>query len=35
MVLLQDHLRFLKNEMKKSEEPIPDKITFTLSTSEK
>ena len=35
MVLLQDHLRFLKNEMKKSEEPIPDKITFRLSTSEK
>jgi predicted secreted protein with PEFG-CTERM motif len=35
IVLLQDHLRFLKNEMKKSEEPIPDKITFTLSTSEK
>ena len=35
MVLLQDHLKFLKNEMKKSEEPIPDKIYFTLSTSEK
>ena len=35
MVLLQDHLKFLKNEMKKSEEPIPDKISFTLSTSEK
>jgi len=35
MVLLQDHLRFLKNVMKESEEPIPDKITFTLSTSEK
>ncbi len=35
MVLLQDHLKFLKNEMKKSEEPIPDKITFTLSTSKK
>ena len=34
-VLLQDHLRFLKNEMKKSEEPIPDNIIFTLSTSEK
>ena len=34
MVLLQDHLRFLKNEMKKSEEPLPDKMTFTLSTSE-
>ena len=34
MVLLQDHLRFLKNEMKKSEEPIPDKMNFILSTSE-
>ncbi|QDI89041.1 PEFG-CTERM sorting domain-containing protein [Candidatus Nitrosopumilus sp. SW] len=34
-VLLQDHLRFLKNEMKKSDEPLPDNIVFTLSTSEK
>lgn len=34
-VLLQDHLRFLKNEMKKSDKPLPDKIVFTLSTSEK
>ncbi|MDH3736671.1 MAG: PEFG-CTERM sorting domain-containing protein, partial [Nitrosopumilus sp.] len=34
-VLLQDHLRFLKNEMKKSDEPIPENIVFTLSTSEK
>ena len=33
LVLLQDHLRYLKNEMKKSEEPIPDNIVFTLSTS--
>ncbi|MCE2505343.1 MAG: PEFG-CTERM sorting domain-containing protein [Nitrosopumilaceae archaeon] len=33
-VLLQDHLRFLKNEMKKLDEPLPDKIVFTLSTSE-
>ena len=33
-VLLQDHLRYLKNEMKKSETPIPDTITFTLSASE-
>jgi len=33
-VLLQDHLRFLKNEMKKSDEPLPDNIVFTLSTSE-
>ncbi len=34
-VLLQDHLRFLKNEMKKTDEPIPDNMAFTLSTSEK
>ena len=34
LVLLQDHLRFLKNEMKKSDEPLPDNIVFTLSTSE-
>ena len=34
-VLLQDHLRFLKNEMKKLDEPLPDNIVFTLSTSEK
>jgi len=34
-VLLQDHLRFLKNEMKKSEEPLPDNMVFTLSTTEK
>ena len=33
-VLLQDHLRFLKNEMKKSETPLPDNIVFTLSTNE-
>lgn len=33
-VLLQDHLRFLKNEMKKSGEPLPDNIVFTLITSE-
>ncbi len=33
-VLLQDHLRFLKNEMKKSDELLPDSIVFTLSTSE-
>ncbi len=32
-VLLQDHLRFLKNEMKKSDESLPDNIVFTLSTS--
>ena len=34
-VLLQDHLRFLKNQMKKSGEPLPDNIVFTLSTNEK
>ncbi|MFB5620804.1 MAG: PEFG-CTERM sorting domain-containing protein [Nitrosopumilus sp.] len=34
-VLLQDHLRFLKNEMKKSDEPLPDNIVFTLSKSDK
>ncbi len=34
-VLLQDHLRFLKNQMKKSDEPIPDKMIFTLTTNEK
>lgn len=34
-VLLQDHLRFLKNEMKKSETPLPDNIVFTLSTNDK
>ena len=33
-VLLQDHLRFIKNQMKKSGEPIPDKIVFVLSASE-
>ncbi len=33
-VLLQDHLRFIKNQMKKSGEPLPEKIVFTLSTSE-
>jgi predicted secreted protein with PEFG-CTERM motif len=34
-VLLQDHLRFLKNEMKKSDESLPDNIVFTLSTGNK
>ena len=34
-VLLQDHLRFLKNQMKKSEEPLPDNMVFTLHTTEK
>ncbi len=35
LILLQDHLRFLKNQMKKSEEPLPDNMVFTLSTTEK
>ena len=34
-VLLQDHLRFLKNQMKKSGEPLLDNMIFTLSTTEK
>lgn len=33
-VLLQDHLRFLKNQMEKSDEPLPDNMVFTLSTTE-
>ncbi len=33
-VLLQDHLRFMKNEMKKSGDPLPDNMKFRLSTSE-
>ncbi|MGH1567129.1 MAG: PEFG-CTERM sorting domain-containing protein [Nitrosopumilus sp.] len=33
-ILLQDHLRYLKNEMKKLDEPLPDNISFTLSTTE-
>ncbi len=33
-VLLQDHLRFLKNEMRASEQPLPDNIVFKLSASE-
>lgn len=32
-VLLQDHLRFIKNQMKNSNQPLPDKMIFTLSTS--
>jgi len=34
LVLLQDHLRYMKNEMKKSGDPLPDNMLFTLSTSE-
>ncbi len=33
LVMLQDHLRYLKNEMKKSDEPLPDNMKFKLSTS--
>jgi predicted secreted protein with PEFG-CTERM motif len=33
-VLLQDHLRFIKNQIQKSGEPLPDKIIFTLSKGE-
>ena len=34
-VLLQDHLKKKKNQMKKSGDPLPDNIVFTLTTSEK
>ncbi len=34
LVLLQDHLRFMKNEMKKSGDTLPDNMQFRLSTSE-
>ena len=33
-VLLLDHLRYLKNEMRESGESLPDKIMFKLSASE-
>ena len=33
-VLLQDHLRFLKNQIKDTGEPLPDNMVFTLTTSE-
>ena len=33
-VLLQDHLRYLKNEMRESEQPLPDNIMFKLSASQ-
>ncbi len=33
LVLLQDHLRFLKNEMKKSDNSLPDNMVFRISTS--
>lgn len=34
-VLLQDHLRFLKNQLKATGEPLPGHMRFTLSASEK
>jgi len=34
-VLLQDHLRYLKNEMRDSDQPLPDNVQFTLSASQK
>ena len=34
-VLLQDHIRFIKNQMKKSGQPLPDNMVFTLSASDK
>lgn len=33
-VLLQDHLRFIKNQLEKSGKPLPDTIVFTLSKSD-
>ena len=33
LVLLQDHLRYLKNEMKKTDQPLPEKMMLTISTS--
>ena len=33
-VLLQDHIRYLKNQQKAAEEPLPDYMRFTLSASE-
>ncbi|EPA06771.1 PEFG-CTERM sorting domain-containing protein [Candidatus Nitrosarchaeum limnium] len=33
-VLLQDHLKFIKNQLEKSGKPLPETMTFTLSRSE-
>ena len=33
-VLLQDHLRFLKNQIQNSEESLPETMVFTLTTTE-
>ena len=32
-VLLQDHIQYIKNQLKVSDEPLPDKMTFILSTT--
>lgn len=34
LVLLQDHLKFIKNQMKKSGEEITDKMVFTIETND-
>ena len=34
-VLLQDHLTFLKGQIKKSDQPLPEKMIFTLEPSDK
>ncbi len=34
-ILLQDHIRFLKNEMKKTGEPFPDTMTFEIKMVDK
>ncbi len=33
LVMLKDHLRFLKNEMKKNDEPLPENMVFRIDTS--
>ena len=33
-VLLQDHIQHIKNQFKESDDPLPDKMIFTLSTSD-
>jgi hypothetical protein len=33
-VLLQDHLQYIKNQLEESDEPVSDKMIFTLSSSE-
>ena len=34
LVLLQDHLRYMKNEMKNFDDPLPENILFKISVSE-